>query len=113
MSKTLQIIGGRGIGKTYKLLEEADKNKGVVVCRNTFALREKARTYGFKNVQFLEYKDFVQNIESYPSDTDWYSEAIKGFKTPEEKTLYIDELEGLVKYICFNNLQGYTLSQEG
>lgn len=52
-----KIIGGRGTGKTYRLLEEANKVNAIIICRNPRALKEKAHSWGFDNVEFVGYKD--------------------------------------------------------
>lgn len=89
-----RIIDGRGTGKTSRLMLLAKENNGVIVCANPVKMREKAEVYGIVGLEFLSYKDFVEQ----PSDP----------FTP----YYIDELEAFVKTLTQGRLQGYTLSEE-
>lgn len=89
-----RIIDGRGTGKTSRLMLLAKENNGVIVCANPVKMREKAEVYGIVGLEFLSYKDFMEQ----PSDP----------STP----YYIDELESYVKTLTQGKLQGYTLSEE-
>lgn len=89
-----RIIDGRGTGKTSRLMLLAKENNGVIVCANPAKMREKAEVYGIIGLEFLSYKDFMEQ----PSDP----------FTP----YYIDELEGYVKTLTQGRLQGYPLSEE-
>lgn len=86
------IIGGRGTGKTYRLLEKASEVGGIVVCSNPAAMREKAYAWGFTGIEFMQYHDYIA----------YYC----------EKPVFIDELELYVKSISGRTLQGYTYSLE-
>ena len=83
------IVGARGIGKTYRLLELANKTNGVVICSNPRAMREKAATLGFTEVQdFISYRDSID--ERTGQDT------------------FIDDLELYAKALVGRDLKGYT-----
>ena len=69
-----RVIGGRGVGKTYRLLEQANNAKGVVVCSNPRALREKAYSWGFTDIT-----DFI----SYRESVNYYT----------ENSIFLDEIE--------------------
>lgn len=96
----IRIIAGRNTGKTYKLLEEASKTNGTIICSNPRAMAEKARAYGFKGIDFIAYTDFFLyksncNINNY----------------------YIDELENFIQILSsvtkvYGTFSGYTLSEE-
>ena len=51
------IIGGRGTGKTRKMLEWAKENNAVVVCRNPIAMENKAHNYGIVGLRFVGYNE--------------------------------------------------------
>ena len=87
-----RIIGGRGTGKTYRLLEKASEVGGIVVCSNPASMREKAHIWGFTGIEFMQYHDYIT----------YYC----------EKPVFIDELEKYVKTISGRTLQGYTYSLE-
>lgn len=88
------FIGGRGTGKTYKLLEVANETKGVIICSNPRAMREKARSWGFTEIKdFLSY----QEKESITMDTN---------------SLYIDNLEKFIQEDMGWRLKGYTYTIE-
>lgn len=59
------ISGGRGTGKTTKLLEEISKeyNKSTVVCRNPKHMYEKARYMNINNIQFITIDELL-DLES-------------------------------------------------
>ena len=91
-----RIIGGRGTGKTYKLLEAANNTQGIVICSNPLAMREKARTWGFTDI-----KDFIGYKES------GYIHQI------DHKDVFIDEIERYIKeQFTDNHLKGYTYTIE-
>lgn len=89
-----RIIDGRGTGKTSRLMLLAKENNGVIVCANPQKMREKAEVYGIIGLEFISYKEFMEQ----PSDP--------------FTNYYIDELEGYVKTLTQDRLQGYTLSEE-
>lgn len=87
-----RIIGSRGTGKTYRLLEKASEVGGIVVCSNPSAMREKAHVWGFTNLEFMQYNDYIS----------YYC----------EKPVFIDELETYVRAVSGRTLKGYTYSLE-
>ena len=89
-----RIIDGRGTGKTSRLMLLAKENNGVIVCANPQKMREKAEVYGIIGLEFISYKEFMEQ----PSDP--------------FTNYYIDELEGYIKTLTQGRLQGYTLSEE-
>ena len=52
------IIGANCSGKTKKMLEAAKENNAIVVCKNSYAMANKANIYGLK---FISYEDFLIN----------------------------------------------------
>lgn len=52
-----QIVGKRGSGKTTKCLERARNQNAVVLCENKRALRAKADSLGFQDVEIVEFSD--------------------------------------------------------
>jgi hypothetical protein len=88
------IIGGRGIGKTKMLLERADADGGVIVCREPEAMRERAHRYGITGLEIISYEDLYSN------------KVIS-----EEKPVYIHDMN---KFITFNfpEVKGFTLCNE-
>jgi hypothetical protein len=105
-----KIIASRGTGKTKQLMYEAYHNNGIFVCQNVNHMREKANAYGFTGLNMISFYDFINNIHDYPLS--WTETTVRGYKDPEGKQFYIDEIEGFVQHICLNNLAGYTLSLE-
>ena len=51
------ISGGRGIGKTRMLLEQASAAGGTVVCRDPDVMRARAHKYGITGLDIIPYKD--------------------------------------------------------
>ena len=47
------ISGGRGVGKTKQLLEQAQAVGGTIVCRNPDAMRERAHRCGITGVNII------------------------------------------------------------
>ncbi len=107
----VQIIGGRSCGKTKALLFEVSRTNGLLVCQNTIHMREKAYALGLTGLNIISYKDFIEKIQDYPIEyAPQYTH--RGFKEVDCKQIYVDELEGLVQYLCFNRLNGYSLTKE-
>lgn len=103
----LRLIGNKGTEKTKELMNEAYQNNGLFVCQNASHMIEKANAYGFNHLNIISYRDFIDDIQQYGlviSDV-----SLKGYKDPEERPIYIDNLEGLIQYICFNKFKGYTI----
>lgn len=94
-----RIYGGRGQGKTKRLMEAAAKVGGTIVCRNPVAMKKKAEAYGIFGLDFIGYEDMAHN--DIPEDFGKF---------------FIDELEEYVKVIFnANNLYyplGYTITLE-
>lgn len=89
-----QIIDDRSTGKTSRLFLLAKEEKGIIVCRNPAAMREKAIGYGIVGIDFISYKD-------YP----------KVMAANIDKPVFIDELSAFWKY-CDPNFAGYSESWE-
>lgn len=83
-----RIIGSRGIGKTAKMLEQADRLGAIIVCSNPLAMRQKARALGFENI-----KDFIE-----------FNEVIHQYF---DKPVFIDDIEKFARSLT-HNLNGYT-----
>ena len=96
-----RIYGGRGQGKTKRLMEAAAKVGGVIVCRNPVAMKKKAEAYGIIGLDFISYEDMAScDIpEGYP-----------------DNKFFVDELEEYMKvHFNTNNLYyplGYTITLE-
>lgn len=87
-----RIIDERGTGKTSRLMLIAKENDATFVCWNPNAFRYKANKYGITGVDFISYKQFLENKEKI-------------------QRYVIDEVELFLEYIAQNNtLIGYTLS---
>ncbi len=89
-----RIIDKRGTGKTGRLFLIAKDTGATIVCSNPRMMQEKALRYGFKDLNFMSYAEYV--------------EAYKG-RGYNQKFL-IDEIESLVK--CLGNVIGYSLSED-
>lgn len=83
-----RIIDEPGTGKTLKLMEECNKNKGIFVCRNVEKALYIALENGFSDITFYSYDVF-------------------DFNYLYNKPVYIDEL---TKFIQFKvrDFNGYT-----
>ena len=53
----ISIIGPRGTGKTSKLFELARKNNAMILTSNSRAMREKARSRGYNDIEIIGYGD--------------------------------------------------------
>ena len=106
-----RIIAGNGTGKTKKLMQECLCNGGIFVCQNALRMREKANAYDLHGLSIISYRDFINNIQDYPLS---YApeQSVRGYKDEENRSFYIDELEGFVQFLCLNKFAGYTLSLE-
>ena len=83
------ISGGRGIGKTKMLLEQASASGGTIVCRDPDVLRARAHRYGITGLDIISYEDF----------------------TTGEKPVYIHDIN---KFLIerFGTVKGYTQCNE-
>ena len=90
-----RIIDNRSSGKTGRLMLIAKENKAIFVCKNPFAMAEKAKNYGLIGIDFMSYADFI-NL------------------APEKRfnqNYVIDELEDFVSSQLDNlHFTGYTIS---
>lgn len=87
-----QIIDKRGSGKTSRLMLLVKENNGILVCSNPDAMKVKAEAYGFKNLNIISYSDYINNINFYRGK------------------IFIDETEGFLKTLSFNQIEGYSLT---
>ena len=83
------ISGGRGIGKTRMLLEQASASGGTVVCADPKAMRERAYEYGIVGLNIISYEEL---------------------DTSEEPVYIHDANKFLVER--FGNVKGYTQCNE-
>lgn len=87
-----KIFGGRGTGKTIKMLEMADNADCIIVAKDPQSLREKAFALGFKNVEIVSYDDYYYNYGQY------------------SKPAYIHDIEKYLKFIHMGHIKGFTCS---
>lgn len=85
-----RIVGTRGSGKTYQLLEEANRVGGVVISQNPRAMREKAHYWGFTDIVCVGYEE----------SKDYHY----------EKPVFVDELEAYARALLGKPLAGYTFT---
>ena len=55
------IARPQGTNKTKELLELANKNHGMVLTTEPHALQVKADSYGFKNIEFVDWANLLYN----------------------------------------------------
>ncbi len=60
----IKIIGTRGIGKTRKLLLEAQEKNATVICNNVQRYAEKAHAYGIVGLNFMSYDEYLNNFDN-------------------------------------------------
>ena len=89
-----KIIGGKGTGKTRRLLEIAKDNNGIVVCENVEEMTKRAHRLGIPGIYFIDYKDYIC-----------------GLVKNSEKPVYIANINKFLK-VFKNNIAGYSLSLE-
>ena len=58
------VIGGRGIGKTRKIMELAKEKNAIVICKNPAAMERKAAAYGIFGLKFIGYSDTLINLRT-------------------------------------------------
>lgn len=95
----VQIIDGRGTGKTSRLLLLAKENNYIIACHNPEVLRDKSYNYGITGLEIISYKELLKGCY--------------GKSNPDK--ILIDELEMFTKYVVsqwHRELVGYTLSKE-
>ena len=81
------VSGGRGTGKTRRLLEAAQITSSVVACKDPVKMIERAYKYGITGLTIIPYED-IQN-------------------TGTEATIYIHDIETFIKY-AFPNITGFS-----
>ena len=89
-----RVIDKRGSGKTGRLFLIAKDTGATIVCSNPAMMQDKALRYGFKDLNFMSYADFVNCYKG------------RGYS----QKFLIDEIESLVK--CLGNVIGYSLSED-
>jgi hypothetical protein len=106
-----RIIGTKDSGKTKKLMLECQQNNGIFVCQNPEHMRYKANVYGIHGLEIVGYLDFIDEIKEQKEELFPSVRPIIGYKN-ESKPIFVDEISGLVNFICLNRLSGYTLSED-
>lgn len=86
------IVGQVSSGKTRKLLEVAKNTNALVVCFNPDAMRVKAHSYGFQDLEIYGYDD-IRDIR-------------------EGRNIVIDELKDFFKYALGFKLDGFNMTVE-
>ena len=89
-----KIIGGKGTGKTRRLLEIAKDNNGIVVCENVEEMTKRAYRLGIPGIYFIDYRDYIC-----------------GLVKNSEKPVYIANINKFIK-VFNNNIAGYSLTLE-
>lgn len=85
------IIGENSSGKTRRMLEEAQKNGAVVVCKHPLHMQSKANAYGLYGIEFMSYDEF--NEVSVHIDK-----------------VAIDEISDFIAYIFGAKLDAFTMT---
>lgn len=88
-----RIIGDRGSGKTKKLMLAAKETGSTIVCKNPYAMAEKAHAYGITGLNIIGYQSFL--IEPI-----------------ENEKIMIDEVEDFLNILNAGKITGYTLTNE-
>ena len=92
------IVGGRSQGKTRKLLEYAKENNAIVICKNPYAMEQKAKAYGIIGLRFIGYDRFAEKYEE---------------QTLEEDEKYvIDEITEFFNRFFHTTCIGFTQTEE-
>ena len=90
----IKIIGPRGTGKTTKLFELARENNAMILTSNSRAMKEKARSRGYNDIEIIGYGDL---------DNDNYS---------LNKKIFVDNADEIRNYLInkFYSIEviGYT-----
>lgn len=84
------ISGGRGIGKTRMLLEQAQVSGGTVVCRDPETMRARAHKYGIVGLNIISYEELKDVVDS---------------------PIYIHDINQFLN-ARFGNVKGYTQCNE-
>ena len=64
----IKVIGPRGTGKTTKLFELARENNAMILTSNSRAMREKARSRGYEDIEIIGYGDLDNDNYSLGKD---------------------------------------------
>lgn len=64
----IKVIGPRGTGKTTKLFELARKNNAMILTSNSRAMREKARSRGYNDLEIIGFGDLDNDNFSLNKD---------------------------------------------
>ena len=104
-----RIIEDSCTGKTRRLMEEAYNNNGIFVCQNAEHMRVKANAYGLHGLTIVSFREFIDDIMPHIAYSDV---TVRGYKHPNGGDIYVDELEGLVNFICLNKFKGYTITKD-
>ncbi len=64
----INIIGPRGSGKTIKLLQAAREKNNIILTSNSRALREKAKSLGYRDVEIIGFGDLDNDNFSLGKD---------------------------------------------
>jgi hypothetical protein len=83
------VSGGRGIGKTRRLLEAAQATNSVVACKDPIKMTERAHKYGITGLHIIQYDDL--------------------HSTGSEATIYIHDVEAFVKH-AFPGVAGFSVT---
>ena len=90
----ISITGPRGTGKTSKLFKLARENDAMILTSNSRAMREKARSRGYNDIEIIGYGDL---------DNDNYS---------LNKKIFVDNADDILNYLInkFYSIEviGYT-----
>ena len=85
-----------GTGKTKELLRTAIENNGIVFTNNKRALKVKADSYGFKDVEIIDWDDLLDH------------------NYDENKPIYVHKLEDIMKEWLYSDyglrLDGYSIA---
>ena len=83
------ISGGRGIGKTKMLFEQAEATGGVIACSDPDIMRARAHKYGITGLNIISYRELGTL----------------------DKPVYIHDVNKLLSEY-FGNVAGYTQCNE-
>lgn len=87
------IIGESSTKKTRRMLEEANKNNAIVICKHPIHMQSKANSYGIYGLRFIKYED--ANIDTLRS-----------------KKVAVDELGDFFKHYFGAELDSFTMTVE-
>lgn len=88
-----KIIGGKGTGKTRRLLEMAKDNNGIVICENVEEMTKRAYRLGIIGIDFINYRDYIYRLDKLT------------------KPIYIANINNFLKAFD-NKVAGYSLTLE-